>query len=139
MDGDPTLLTMVWQNLIGNAVKFQRDGSAPRIVIECEQRSGAHDLEWLFTVTDNGIGIAEEFADKVFVIFQRLHVREMYTGTGIGLALCKKIVEHHGGSIWVDTSCTRGSQGVRILFTLPATPTTEPNEIPTAILEGTRE
>ena len=95
----------------------------PRVVIECEQSSGAHDLEWLFSVTDNGIGIAEEFADKVFVIFQRLHVREMYTGTGIGLALCKKIVEHHGGSIWVDTSRTRGPQGARIRFTLPASPT----------------
>ncbi len=111
----------------------------PRVVIECEQRSGSHDREWLFSVSDNGIGIAEEFADKVFVIFQRLHVREMYSGTGIGLALCKKIVEHHGGSIWVDTSRTSRRQGARILFTLPATPTTEPNEIPTALLEGTHE
>ncbi len=97
------------------------------------------DREWLFSVSDNGIGIAEEFADKVFVIFQRLHVREVYSGTGIGLALCKKIVEHHGGSIWVDTSHTSRPQGTRILFTLPATPTTEPNEIPTALLEGTHE
>ena len=139
VDGDPTLLTMVWQNLIGNAVKFRREGTVPRIVIECEQRSGSHDPEWLFSVSDNGIGIAEEFADKVFVIFQRLHVREVYSGTGIGLALCKKIVEHHGGSIWVDTSHTNRPQGARILFTLPATPTTEPNEIPTALLEGTHE
>ena len=139
VDGDPTLLTMVWQNLIGNALKFQRDGTVPRIVIECEQRSASPDREWLFSVSDNGIGIAEEFADKVFVIFQRLHVREVYSGTGIGLALCKKIVEHHGGSIWVDTSRTSRRQGTRILFTLPATPTTEPNEIPTALLEGTHE
>ena len=135
VDGDPTLLTMVLQNLIGNAVKFRREGVAPRIVIECEQGSGPLEGEWLFSVTDNGIGIAEEFADKVFVIFQRLHVREMYTGTGIGLALCKKIVEHHGGSIRVDTSYTSGT---RILFTLSATPTTEPNAIPTALLEGTQ-
>ena len=136
VDGDPTLLTMVWQNLIGNAVKFRRDGTAPRLVIECEQGSGAREGEWLFTVSDNGIGIAAEFADKVFVIFQRLHVREVYSGTGIGLALCKKIVEHHGGSIWVDTSYRPGT---RIQFTLSATPTTEPNEIPTALLEGTHE
>ncbi len=136
VDGDPTLLTMVWQNLIGNAVKFRRDGIAPRLVIECEEGSGAREGDWLFSVSDNGIGIAPEFADKVFVIFQRLHVREVYTGTGIGLALCKKIVEHHGGSIWVDPSYRPGT---RIQFNLPATPTTEPNEIPTALLEGTHE
>jgi light-regulated signal transduction histidine kinase (bacteriophytochrome) len=136
VDGDPTLLTMLWQNLIGNAVKFRRDGDAPRIVIECEKGSGVREGEWLFGVSDNGIGIAPEFADKVFIIFQRLHVREVYSGTGIGLALCKKIVEHHGGSIWIDTSYTHGT---RIQFTLSATPTTEPNEIPTALLEGAHE
>ncbi len=76
-------------------------------------------------VTDNGIGIAEEFVDKVFVIFQRLHGRDAYTGTGIGLALCKKIVEYHGGTIWIDTSYT---DGTRFRFTLPVTPTTAPNE-----------
>jgi len=134
IDGDPTLLTMLWQNLIGNAIKFHREGVAPRIVIEVEQAHGADDGDWLFSVSDNGIGIAEEFTDKIFVIFQRLHARDEYSGTGIGLALCKKIVEHHGGSIRVDTSYT---QGTRFLFTLPATPTTEPNEIPTALLEGT--
>ena len=113
--GDPTLLTMVWQNLIGNAVKFRRDGVAPRIVVHCER---SHDPEgpWTVTVTDNGIGIAEEFSDKVFVIFQRLHGRDVYTGTGIGLALCKKIVEHHGGSIWIDNSFTGGT---RFRFTIP--------------------
>ncbi len=136
VDGDPTLLSMVWQNLIGNAVKFQLEDTVPRIVIECEKGSGVHEDEWVFGVSDNGIGIAEEFVDKVFVIFQRLHVREVYSGTGIGLALCKKIVEHHGGSIRVDTTYT---QGTRILFTLPATPTTEPNAIPIALSEGTHE
>ena len=136
VDGDPTLLTMLWQNLIGNAVKFRAEGIAPRLVIECEKGTGAQEDDWLFSVSDNGIGIAPEFADKVFVIFQRLHVREVYTGTGIGLALCKKIVEHHGGSIWVDTS---HRPGTRIQFTLSATPTTEPNEISTALLEGTHE
>jgi signal transduction histidine kinase len=136
VDGDPTLLTMLWQNLIGNAVKFRRDGVAPRLVIELERGTDAQADDWLFSVSDNGIGIAPEFADKVFIIFQRLHVREVYSGTGIGLALCKKIVEHHGGSIWVDPSY---SPGTRIQFTLSATPTTEPNAIPTALLEGSHE
>ena len=113
--GDPMLLTMLWQNLIGNAVKFRREGVAPRIVVDCEPSDTRG--EWLFTVSDNGIGIAEEFVDKVFVIFQRLHGRDAYSGTGIGLALCKKIVEYHGGAIWIDTSYTSGT---RFRFTLPA-------------------
>ena len=131
--GDPTLLAMLWQNLIGNAVKFRRDGVAPRIVIECAPSvdgTGTGDgREWSFTLTDNGIGIAPEFADKVFIIFQRLHGRDAYTGTGIGLALCKKIVEHHGGNIWIDTTYT---EGTRFRFTLPvgADDTADP------ILEG---
>jgi signal transduction histidine kinase len=136
IDGDPTLLAMLWQNLIGNAVKFHREGVAPRIVIELGGYGGADDGEWLFSVSDNGIGIAEEFTDKVFVIFQRLHGRDEYSGTGIGLALCKKIVEYHGGNIRVDSSYI---EGTRFLFTLPATPPTEPNKIPTALLEGTHE
>lgn len=134
IDGDPTLLAMVWQNLIGNAVKFHREGTAPRIVIECEEGTGEDAEKYLFTVTDNGIGIAAEFVDKVFVIFQRLHGRDAYTGTGIGLALCKKIVEHHGGTIWIDTSYT---DGTRFTFTLPITPTTAPDLAPQPQLEGT--
>jgi len=110
--GDPTLLTMVWQNLIGNAVKFRREGVTPRIVVTCNR----FDDAWRFSVADNGIGIPQEFADKVFVIFQRLHSRDNYSGTGIGLALCKKIVEHHGGTVWIDTSYT---EGARFCFTLP--------------------
>ena len=125
--GDPTLLAMLWQNLIGNAVKFRKEGIAPRIVIECE----AHDQQWLIIVSDNGIGIAPEFVDKVFVIFQRLHGRDAYGGTGIGLALCKKIVEHHGGTIWIDTDYT---EGTRFRFTLPM-PIPKPE--PEPILEGT--
>ncbi|MEV6276797.1 ATP-binding protein [Nocardia sp. NPDC051832] len=112
--GDPTLLTMLWQNLIGNAIKFARPGEAPVIRIECEAgppESGG----WQFSVADNGIGIAPEFADKVFVIFQRLHSRDEYSGTGIGLALCKKIVEFHGGTIRIDTGYTGGT---RFCFTL---------------------
>jgi signal transduction histidine kinase len=133
--GDPTLLTMLWQNLIGNAIKFAREGMPPKIAIECEASDGA----WLFTVSDNGIGIAEEFVDKVFVIFQRLHGRDVYGGTGIGLALCKKIVEYHGGTIWIDTSYTTGT---RFRFTLPNASVqtdAESSEVPVAILEGTRE
>ena len=80
-------------------------------------------------MSDNGIGIPEEFADKVFVIFQRLHGRDAYSGTGIGLALCKKIIEHHGGTIWIDTSYT---EGTHFIFTLPAESTAEPDLNPTA-------
>jgi signal transduction histidine kinase len=115
--GDPTLLTVVWQNLIGNALKFRHTDRSPRIVIGCERGTGDRADEWLLSLADNGIGIEEEFADKVFVIFQRLHGRDAYDGTGLGLALCKKIVEHHGGSIWIDTSYT---DGTRFLLTIPA-------------------
>ncbi len=114
--GDPTLLTMLWQNLVGNAVKFRSPERAPRVSVRVEEDGG----EWRFSVTDNGIGIGAEFADKVFVIFQRLHQRDVYGGTGIGLALCKKIVEYHGGRIWLDTGYT---DGARIVFTLPRTTT----------------
>ncbi len=114
--GDPTLLAMLWQNLIGNAVKFHRPDTRPRVVVDAGLAdAGTH---WLIRVGDNGIGIDPEFADKVFVIFQRLHGRDVYGGTGIGLALCRKIVEHHGGAIWIDPHYTGGA---RICFTLPAT------------------
>ena len=114
--GDPMLLTMLWQNLIGNAVKFRQDDRPPRVVIECQRGTGTHDGQWLLSVTDNGIGIPEEFTDKVFVIFQRLHGREVYAGTGVGLALVKKIVEHHGGTVWIDPS---HAEGTRFEFTIP--------------------
>jgi light-regulated signal transduction histidine kinase (bacteriophytochrome) len=132
--GDPTLLTMLWQNLIGNAVKFRRADSSPRIVIECERGTGERDGQWLLRLSDNGIGIPEEFADKVFVIFQRLHGREVYTGTGVGLALCKKIIEHHGGTIRVDTAYT---DGTRFEFTLPIA--AEAAEKQPATMKGARE
>lgn len=118
--GDPTLLTMLWQNLIGNAVKFRGENTPPRIAIDCRLDGGSDDgggqPQWSVSVSDNGIGIAPEFSDKVFVIFQRLHGRDAYGGTGIGLALCKKIVEHHRGAIWIDPSYTGGT---RFRFTLP--------------------
>ncbi|UGT61465.1 sensor histidine kinase [Nocardia asteroides] len=112
--GDRTLLTMLWQNLIGNAVKFAVPGRPPVIEVEASVDGAEHR----FRVTDNGIGIAPEFAEKVFVIFQRLHNREEYSGTGIGLAICKKIVEFHGGRIWIDTEFAGGA---RFCFTLPRT------------------
>jgi signal transduction histidine kinase len=112
--GDPTLLAMVWQNLISNAIKFRAPDRPPHIDITAELE---RDSMWRFCVADNGIGIAPEFADKVFVIFQRLHGRDAYPGTGIGLALCKRIIEHHGGEISLDTSYP---DGARVCFTLPA-------------------
>ncbi|MEV8332865.1 ATP-binding protein [Streptomyces niveus] len=123
--GDPTLLTMLWQNLVGNAVKFRRPDRDPRVAITVD-REAAPGF-WTFTVTDNGIGIAEEFAEKVFVIFQRLHARDAYAGTGIGLSLCKKVVEHSGGRIWIDTAHT---DGTRIGFTLPVPEAPEAPEAP---------
>jgi signal transduction histidine kinase len=112
--GDPTLLAMLWQNLIGNAIKFRAPGRPPVVQITAAAQP---DGSWEFAVTDNGIGIPPEFADKVFVIFQRLHGRGVYPGTGIGLALCKRIVEQHGGEMHLDTTY---ADGARIAFTLPA-------------------
>ncbi|MFD6859639.1 ATP-binding protein [Rhodococcus sp. NPDC060090] len=114
--GDPTLLVMLWQNLLGNAIKFQHPDRAPVVRIDCEQVGAGDDARWQFCVTDHGIGIPEEFAEKVFVIFQRLHSRDTYSGTGIGLAICRKIVEYHGGEIWIDLAYTGGS---RFCFTIP--------------------
>ncbi|OBF03469.1 histidine kinase [Mycobacterium sp. ACS4054] len=135
--GDPMLLTMLWQNLIGNAVKFRHKDRRPRVVIECEAGIGSRDGEWVISVSDNGIGIPEEFADKVFVIFQRLHGRDVYAGTGVGLALVKKIVEHHGGTIRIDTTRT---DGTRFEFTLPMPAAETPTDAERpAALEGAHE
>ena len=109
--GEPALLTAVFQNLIGNAVKFHGD-EPPRVTLSAE-RDGDH---WTFTCADNGIGIEPEYADRVFVIFQRLHPKDAYPGTGIGLAMCRKIIEYHGGRIWLDTAAGRGTT---FRFTLP--------------------
>jgi signal transduction histidine kinase len=105
------LLTTVFQNLIGNALKFH--GDKPPHVRVSVRRDGDF---WEFAVADNGIGIDEEYAERIFVIFQRLHNKADYPGTGIGLAMCRKIVEYHGGRIWLDTEVETGS---RFCFTLP--------------------
>lgn len=121
--GDPTLLVMLWQNLLGNAIKFQHPDRVSTVRIDCEQVGAGDDARWQFSVTDNGIGIPEEFAEKVFVIFQRLHSRDTYSGTGIGLAICRKIVEYHGGEIWIDLAYAGGS---RFCFTIPVAGDDEP-------------
>ena len=112
--GDPTLLGMLWQNLIGNAIKFRAPDRAPVIQVTAAAQP---DGNWQIGVADNGIGVPAEFAEKIFVIFQRLHGRDAYPGTGIGLALCKRIVEQHGGQMYLDTTYEGGT---RIYFTLPA-------------------
>lgn len=109
--GDRTQLTSLFQNLIGNAVKFH--GEEPPVVRIAALRDGN---EWQLSCADNGIGIEREYAERIFLIFQRLHSREAYEGTGIGLALCRKIVEYHGGHIWLDTNHT---DGACFRFTLP--------------------
>ena len=112
VEGEEPLLTTLFMNLIGNSLKFRRPDVPPVIRV-----SGKLDgEEWQITVRYNGIGIEPEFADKVFVIFQRLHARDAYEGTGIGLAIVKKIVEYHGGRIWLDLDV---EDGTSINFTVP--------------------
>jgi PAS domain S-box-containing protein len=111
---DPGLLTQVFQNLIGNALKFHAEAK-PRVHISAE-RVGA---EWVFSVKDNGIGINPVHVDRIFRIFERLHNAEQYPGTGVGLAVVKKIVERHGGRIWVSSE---PGQGATFLFSLPVEP-----------------
>ncbi len=111
--GDEPQLGQLFQNLIGNAVKY-RGASPPVITIDAIRQND----EWLFSVADNGIGVEPEYYERIFAIFQRLHTREEYPGTGIGLAVCRKIVERHGGRIWIESTAGAGST---FYFTLPAT------------------
>jgi PAS domain S-box-containing protein len=107
---DPILLSQVFQNLIGNALKFCSE-KPPIIHLSAEKK----DEEWLFSINDNGIGIPPEQTGRIFEVFQRSHAKSNYQGTGIGLAICKKIIEHHGGRIWVESEPGKGST---FLFTI---------------------
>jgi signal transduction histidine kinase len=109
--GDRTQMAQVLQNLIGNAIKF-RGTESPVVSIESE-KAGQY---WQFSISDNGIGIAPEYAESVFVVFQRLHARTEYPGNGIGLAICKKIIERYGGGIWMESHAGSGST---FKFTMP--------------------
>ena len=111
VSGDPSQLTQLFQNLVANGIKFRKPGAAPHVSIEAHRVRGA----WEFVVRDDGIGIEPQYFDRIFQIFQRLHTRDEYPGTGIGLAICKRIVDRHGGSIRVESTPGEGSAFV---FTL---------------------
>jgi two-component system, chemotaxis family, sensor kinase Cph1 len=112
--GDAGQLEQLFQNLIANALKFSRPGVTPVVEVRAEPRSGGG---WTFAVRDNGIGFEQQFAEQIFVVFQRLHTRAEYPGTGVGLAIVKKIVERHGGTIWAEG---RPGEGATFYFTIPS-------------------
>jgi len=112
VQGDLHVLDHLWQNLIANAIKFQPPGQRPLIRIAAEPGPD----HWRFSISDNGIGIAQEHREQIFLVFRRLHTADAYSGTGIGLAICKKVVQLHGGEIWVEGA---GGQGTTFVFTLP--------------------
>ncbi|MFI7695605.1 ATP-binding protein [Nonomuraea sp. NPDC049655] len=113
VEGNRTQLTQLFQNLVENAIKF-RSEDPPRVRLTAERKG---DM-WEFSCSDNGIGVDPKYADRIFLIFQRLHPRDVYPGTGIGLALCRKIVEYHGGQLWLDAE--PADQGTTFRWTLPA-------------------
>jgi len=112
---EKTMMQPLFQNLVLNALKFAKKKIPPEIIISAEEKKN----EWVIKVKDNGIGIKKEYFDRIFIIFQRLHSREEYEGTGIGLAICKKIVERHGGDIWVES---KKNEGAAFYLTLPKSP-----------------
>ncbi len=112
ISGNPILLIQLFQNLINNGIKFVKPDTPPKLRIFSSQQN----QDWIFGVEDNGIGIAPENLEKIFQVFERLHSKETYPGTGIGLATCKKIIEYHGGRIWASSALERGTT---FYFTLP--------------------
>lgn len=116
MRGDPIQVTQLFQNLVGNGIKYRRKDESPKVNITAISATNGY---WQFTVRDNGIGIDPKFFGRLFIIFQRLHTRDQYEGTGIGLALCRRIVERHGGRIWVESELGKGAA---FHFTLPGAP-----------------
>jgi light-regulated signal transduction histidine kinase (bacteriophytochrome) len=111
--GNLLQITQVFQNLIGNAIKFQGE-KVPMIEISAEKK----DRLWTIAVKDNGIGIEQWFSERIFIVFQKLHDHKKFPGSGIGLALCKRIVEKHGGKIWFESEAGKGST---FYFTVPQT------------------
>jgi light-regulated signal transduction histidine kinase (bacteriophytochrome) len=112
--GEPTLLVALLQNLVANAVRYRSPDRPCKIRISAERQED----EWLLSVDDNGIGVDQQYADRIFTIFQRLHLRDQYSGTGIGLALCRRIVDFHSGRIWL---AEKHEPGARFQLTLPQT------------------
>ena len=111
--GDPVQISQLLENLVANAIKFRQDDVAPKIHVSCHR----NDSNWQLSVADNGIGIRPRYQDRIFGMFKRAHKRSKYPGTGIGLAMCSKIVERHGGTIWVESEIGEGSI---FHFTIPA-------------------
>jgi len=109
---NPLRFSRLMQNLIGNAIKYRRKDTVPEIQISVEEK----ESDWLFSVSDNGIGIKPEYLEQIFIIFKRLHSKDEYPGTGMGLAICAKIVENFAGRLWVDSEEGKGSV---FYFTLP--------------------
>jgi light-regulated signal transduction histidine kinase (bacteriophytochrome) len=120
IDAEPVQMRQLLQNLIGNALKFRAEDRKPLIHLTAKNAAG----EWTFAVRDNGIGIEPQYFERIFRVFQRLHTRERYPGTGIGLAICKKIVDRHGGRIWIES---QPGQGSTFYFTLPDRKPTPPS------------
>jgi light-regulated signal transduction histidine kinase (bacteriophytochrome) len=112
--GDATQMLQLFQNLISNGIKYKRPGIPPHVMVSATQQQD----EWVFSVKDNGIGMKEEDHEMIFRMFHRLHTKEEYPGTGIGLASCKKIVEQHQGRIWVEST---PGKGTTIFFAIPST------------------